>query len=78
MLYAVQPKLILQDYECPVCHTVSVPKAEKDGKTIRVSPVRCEGCGGTIDWNKCWRENTGCSKYLRSLEQREDVYGLDV
>ena len=69
---------ILGEYECPVCHTVSVPKAEKEGETIRVSPIRCAKCGGTIDWNKCWRENRNCSKNLSSSEQREDVYGLDV
>ena len=54
MWKVVKPKLILQDYECPICHTGIITKAKEGGKVVRVAPDYCRCCFARFDWKDVW------------------------
>jgi hypothetical protein len=66
MQVTVQPRYMLQDYECPICRTGITTKVKKDGKIIRVAPANCKCCLVKFDWKDVWWAKNLSEKRMKS------------
>ena len=70
MQMTVQPKYVLQDYECPICGTFIETRKKVNGglDIVRIAPDHCTSCLAKFDWKNVWWAN--------EKEHIENVYDV--